>query len=259
MNGSFDRLAEQYRDLQNAPWQRLRHTVVIANLRRHLDPGHRTWLDVGGGDGALAADLAAGGVSVTLVEPESDMIAAAGVRLAAAGVLDRCRLETAAAEQVPDIVAGQVDGLSLHNVLEYTVDWAAALRSCVRAVRPDGLVSVLVSNLYGQLLGEAARGRDPRNLVARLRDRRLVVGLAGRRYHRPWIPADGIERCLAEAGVTVTGRYGVRVVNDVITANCSEPEDPEALLELELVASRDPVLWQVARHIHLIGTVRSSA
>ncbi|SCL18032.1 methyltransferase domain-containing protein [Micromonospora inyonensis] len=252
----FQGRADEYVALEEAPWQLLRHKVIVENLDRHLAPHHRSWIDVGAGDGKLAAYLAAGGRNVTLVEPATDLLASAERRLTEAGLLDRCTLVSGTVDWAALMApAADFAGLSLHNVLEYTPDWRAALALSVGPLPPGSLVSVVFSNIYGQLVAEAGRGTPARELAARLRSRSLVVGLAGSRFPRPALYSEEVEQQLAHSDVTVVGRYGVRVLSDLIGQPETEdaPPTPADLLELELAVTDDPVLHRVARHIHLVG------
>ncbi|MEU6077261.1 methyltransferase domain-containing protein [Micromonospora sp. NPDC047074] len=252
---AFDGLAAQYAALEETPWQRLRHRLVTANLGRHLSAAHRSWLDVGAGDGLLAADLAGAGRRVTLVEPAADLRDAARHRLASAGLLSRCDIVDGTTDDVGRLVAARAPhGLSLHNVLEYVPDWVPALDGCLRPLPAGCLVSVLVSNPYGQLLAAAARGADPGDLLDRLRSGALTVGLDGHRFTRPALPAEEVARRMRTAGVRVVGRYGVRVFNDVLAAAAGgRAVDPEAVFALDRVAGEDPVLSHLGRHVHLVG------
>jgi S-adenosylmethionine-dependent methyltransferase len=249
----FTGRAGDYSQLTAAPWQRLRHRIIIDTLARHLRPVHHHWLDAGGGEGTLAEHLAAQGHQVTLLEPAPDMLRAARRRLQAAGMAQRCRfVQATLAEAEPILRAEPHQGVSLHNVLEYTDDWRSSLAMCVAALPPGSLVSVVFSNIFGQLLAGAARGEDVGLLRERLETRTLTVGLAGSRFARPALLADEVEKSLAGLGVHVVGRYGVRTFND-IRAGRGGDDDFDEVLALELAVAGDPVLHQVARHIHLVG------
>ncbi|MEU9510044.1 methyltransferase domain-containing protein [Micromonospora sp. NPDC048170] len=252
---AFDGLAAQYAALEETPWQRLRHRLIIANLGRHLTAAHRSWLDVGAGDGLLAADLAGHGRRVTLVEPAADLRDAARHRLASARLLQRCDVVAGTVDDVPRLVAGQAPhGLSLHNVLEYLPDWVAALDGCLRTLPAGCLVSVVVSNSYGQLLAAAARGADPGHLLDQLRSGALTVGLDGHRFTRPALPAEEVARRMRAAGLRVVGHYGVRIFNDVLAAASGDSTvDLEAVFALDRAAGEDPVLSRLGRHVHLVG------
>ncbi|MBQ1041045.1 MULTISPECIES: methyltransferase domain-containing protein [unclassified Micromonospora] len=255
---AFDGLAAQYVALTSTPWQRLRHRLITANLDRHLTAAHRSWLDVGAGDGLLAVELATRGRRVTLVEPAADLRDVARQRLTSAGLLDSCEVVAGSVDDVPRLLTGRpTQGLSLHNVLEYLPDAERALDECLRPLPSGCLVSVVVGNPYGQLLADAARGADPVDLLDRLRAGTLTVGLDGRRFTRPPLPVEDVAGWMRAAGSHVVGRYGVRVLNDLMAAAPGgRTPDPEAVFALDRAAGDDPVLSQVARYVHLVGEKR---
>ncbi|MEV0135936.1 methyltransferase domain-containing protein [Dactylosporangium sp. NPDC050688] len=252
---AFDGLADRYTALMATPWQRLRHRLITANLDRHLTAAHRSWLDVGAGDGLLAADLAAQGRRVTLLEPAADLRAAARQRLTAAGLIERCDIVAGTVDDVPRLVARRAPlGLSLHNVLEYVPDAVGALAACLRPLPSGCLVSVVVGNPYGQLLAAAARGADPADLLDQLRSGTLTVGLDGHRFTRPALPLEELAGLMRAAGLRVLGSYGVRVLNDVLAAAPSgSGADPDAVFALDLAAGQDPVLSRTGRYLQLVG------
>ncbi|MEU7714933.1 hypothetical protein ACFXA2_05410 [Micromonospora chalcea] len=252
---AFDGLAAQYTTLVETSWQRLRHRLIVANLRRHLTDGPRRWLDAGAGDGLLAVDLAGDGHGVTLVEPAADLRDAAGRRLSRAGLLARCDIVPGTLDDVPALIGRSGPrGLSLHNVLEYVPDWGAALDGCLRAVPVGCLVSVVVSNPYGQLLAAAARGADPGDLLDRLRSGTLTVGLDGHRFSRAALPVGQVAERMEAAGLRLVGRYGVRVFHDVLAAGHGDRIlDPETVFALDDAAGRNPELAMLGRHTHLVG------
>jgi S-adenosylmethionine-dependent methyltransferase len=47
----FDAKLSAFKEMQNAPWGRLRYSVVMANLKRHLPERPLRILDAGGGNG----------------------------------------------------------------------------------------------------------------------------------------------------------------------------------------------------------------
>ena len=91
---SFDEKLAQWQDWCEAPWGRLRFTVVRETLRRQAEAlggarGGLRVLDVGGGDGRDAIALAEAGHHVTVLDPAPTWLAEARHRAARLGVSDR--------------------------------------------------------------------------------------------------------------------------------------------------------------------------
>ena len=72
----FDSSIDRWIAEGHTPWGRLRVTMTLANLRRHLGPGPLDILDAGGGNGRDSIPLAAEGHRLTI----------AGARLVSGGI-----------------------------------------------------------------------------------------------------------------------------------------------------------------------------
>lgn len=109
--------------------------VLIAALQAQ---GARRVLDLGCGDGALAATLTRAGFQVLGIDPAADAVAAARLRCPAASFLQ------AGAEALPADL-GRFDACCLVNALHHIParHMAEALLAAMDRVAPDGLVHVV--------------------------------------------------------------------------------------------------------------------
>jgi SAM-dependent methyltransferase len=160
-------------------------------MERHYSPG-RTWesltaglaalldlgdvLDVGSGDGAVAAYLAPHSTSLTCIDTNAPMVAAAGKRLAS---FSNVHARVASVEQLP-FKAASFDAVLLFHTLTYVERPREALRECARVLRPGGRLVVLslAAHEHSQVTrpyGERTPGFSPRALNAQLRDAGLAV------------------------------------------------------------------------------------
>lgn len=112
---------------------RLRYDVV----RRLLPPGRLSILEVGCGQGAVGARLAAAGHDYLGLEPDPVSYRTAATRLAAVG---RGEVRNLPAEDLGE--GGSVDLVCAFEVLEHIDNDVAALRSWISRVRPGGWVMV---------------------------------------------------------------------------------------------------------------------
>ncbi|WP_051944556.1 class I SAM-dependent methyltransferase [Streptacidiphilus rugosus] len=122
-------------------------------LERHLPPAPSRVLDIGGGPGVYAAELAAWGHDVTLLDPvplHRAQAARYGGFAVAAG--DARRLEQADASFDAALLLGPLYHLPVR------ADRLAALREARRVVRPGGVVAAAVISRHAPLLDGAARG-----------------------------------------------------------------------------------------------------
>jgi S-adenosylmethionine-dependent methyltransferase len=251
---SFDEKLEQWRAWCDAPWGRLRFTVVRETLRRQTEElgggaGGLRVLDVGGGDGRDAVPLAAAGHHVTIVDPAPGWLAEARHRSELAGVADRVRTVEGSIDDLSSVGDG-FDLVLCHFVLHYRAGDAGDVARLVDTVRPGGRVSVMAPNPDARVIMRLTR-EGPAAALAELASDvydSATFATAGRK-----VTAEEIVAELEEAGLEVVGRYAARVANDYLTDDAAK-QDPayyEALERLELaLCDREPFvrlggLWQV--------------
>jgi S-adenosylmethionine-dependent methyltransferase len=248
----FDEHLSEWRAWQAAPWGRLRYAIAAHVLDLHLrerGEGQRI-LDVGGGDGTEAVRLAAQGHRVTVVDYSERMLELARQTAQDAGVAGN--LET---------VFGEIDDLDLgtssfdvalcHFVVQYVAEPAAAVRAVVDCTRPGGLISIIAPNPASEVIAAAVRDLDFRGahelLDADTYYAKTFAASVGR------ISADDAAGFLEAAGCSILGRYGGRIVMDLISDNSLkyDPTTYAAIEELELaLCSRAPYrdlgrFWQL--------------
>lgn len=158
--------------------------TVAGQMERHYSPG-RTWeayarafvglarlgdvLDVGSGDGAIAALLAPRARSVTCVDRSRRVLAAARRRLAGRAAAHFVRAD-AGRLPFPD---RRFDQVLLLNVLNYAPDPAPLLAEAARVLRDGGglVATALAPHDHAETTepyGHRDRGLDPRALRAAL-------------------------------------------------------------------------------------------
>ncbi|GAA4026336.1 methyltransferase domain-containing protein [Allokutzneria multivorans] len=213
-------------------------------------------LDVGGGSGVWAVPLAERGCRVTVIEPSPNALATLHRRAKDAGVADlvigvQGDTETMAAlgELAP---AGGADVVLAHGVLEFVDDVQLAVAAMTEALRPGGVVSVLVANRYAAVLGRALAGRvaDARHL---LDDPNGRVGAADPLLRR--FDLDGLAELLTGGGLDVEVLQGHGVLSDLVPGAVLEatPGATEALAELELAAAARSPLRDLATRLHAVA------
>src|SRR5436305_11490962 len=157
-------------------------------------------LDCGGGSGTYAVPLAALGADVTVVDISADALATLTRRAAEAGVADRVHPVAGDVEALPDLVAADHFDLVLaHGILEAVDALGATFTAIAGAVRPGGVLSILVANPVATVVARALAG-EPAAALADLRaldDSAASAGPAG--------PAAAGRMC-ADAGFVVEAR-----------------------------------------------------
>jgi SAM-dependent methyltransferase len=223
--------------------------VILAALPRRS--GGVRVLDLGGGTGGLAVQLAGHGHEVTVVDPSPDSLAALSRRAAETATTDRIRGLQGDAAAVADLLpADSVDLVLCHSVLEVVDDPVAALRAAVQVLRPDGLLSLLVANRVAAVAARVASGRltDAEHLIADPAGRDGPHDPLARRF-----TVDDLRTTVTAAGLTVQRLSGVRIFLDAAPAALLDDAAAAALLlDLERTGSRDPVYLPLATQLHAL-------
>lgn len=223
-----DRLA-QWRAYTGTPWGRIRYAVVEEILRRQcaeLGEGLRI-LDVGGGDGMDALPLALAGHDVTILDPSESWLGEAKRRAADAGA-DLATLVGG----LDDLPEGEWDLVLCHFVLRYRPANAGDVRRLAAAVRPGGRLSVMEPNPASMVLRQLVTDGPEAALTELRADVKRAVTFD---HDVRKVPMGDLEAELASAGLRLTGRFGTRIANDLLTDNDAK-NDPayfDRLLELE--------------------------
>ncbi|MGH3624650.1 MAG: class I SAM-dependent methyltransferase [Sciscionella sp.] len=235
-------------------------------------------LDVGGGSGVWAVQLAASGCEVTVVEPSPNALAILHRRAVEADASGRITAVQGDTEALGGLVPpAEADLVLGHGVLEQVDDVPTALAALRTAAVPGGAVSVLVANLYAAILHRALAGR----LTEALRllteaDARVgaTAGAWGARHEEIWngeagnghpllpteqvlrrFDTEGLHAVLTAADLRVELLQGDGVVADLVPGAVLEsyPSAAEALAQLELLAANRPPLRDLATRLHAIA------
>lgn len=110
-------------------------------LAHHLPAGTRRLLDIGTGTGRILEVLAPRVQHAVGVDQSREMLALARANLARSGV-DNAEIRQADMYALP-FEAGSFDVVTIHHVLHYADDPAAAIAEAARVVRPGGMVLVV--------------------------------------------------------------------------------------------------------------------
>jgi S-adenosylmethionine-dependent methyltransferase len=205
-------------------------------------------LDCGGGSGRLAVPLAVAGAQVTVLDISVDALAVLRRRAAEAGVADRIVPVQADVEALAEpMTAGRFDLAIVHEVLEVVERPAVVLAAVARAVRLDGLVSILAVNPAAGVISRALAGE----LAAALAELRAIVAepeAPGR-----LAPDALLEMCRA-AGLAVETTSGVGVFSELAPGSRVEaPGGYEALAALESLAASLSPYRDIAARVHVLA------
>jgi S-adenosylmethionine-dependent methyltransferase len=206
-------------------------------------------LDCGGGSGSFAVPLAEGGAVVTVVDISPDALATLRRRAAEVGVAERIRPVQGDVEQLGDLLGGsKFDIVLAHGILQAVDDGVAALRAMAAAVRPGGLVSLLIDNPDASVIARALSG-DVTAALGELRAR-----IAADDSPRALLGIDAVLDRSRQFGLRVEAVHGVGVFTELVPVAGLEArsEQADALAELEHLASARSPYRDVASRVHVL-------
>ena len=202
-----------------------------------------TVLDCGGGSGSLAVPLAQSGARVTVVDISVDALATLRRRADEAGVADAVDARQADVEALGEAIgAARFDLVLAHGVLGSVDSVADAFAAIAGAVRPGGLLSVVVANPVAAVLARALAG-DLDGALAELGA--LDSSAAG---------PDAIEALCRRHRLVLEQAYGIGVFSDIVPGRALDvPGALEALAELESESATRASLRGIATRVHLLA------
>ena len=202
-------------------------------------------LDCGGGSGTYAVPLAVAGADVTVVDISADALAMLHRRAEEAEVGGLVHPIQGDADALTDLLGGsEFDLVLAHGILEAVDRPEIAFRGVAAAVRPGGLLSVLVVNPAATILGRALAGEP----AAALEELRKLVAVTDA------IDPAAVERLCARAGLAVVNRHGIGVFSDLVPgAALDAPGARDALAQLDIEAAGQSPFAEIAGRVHLLA------
>jgi len=202
-------------------------------------------VDLGGGTDGFAVRLAQAGHRVTVIDPSPDALAALGRRAHDAEVT--IEAQQGDLNDLADLVeAGSCDLVLCHGVLGLLPDPGTAVGTLVAALRPGGVLSLVVNQRHAAVVARAMAGH-----LAQAKT--LLDGADEAGEHR--FTADELS-ALVEPHVSSSQLQGVRVFTDLVPGTLVDLESgaSAALLELERAVAKRPEYLSLATRLHLLAT-----
>jgi S-adenosylmethionine-dependent methyltransferase len=206
------------------------------------EPGNApALLDCGGGSGTHSVPLAVSGADVTVVDVSADALATLSRRAAEAGVAHQVHPLQGDVEALPELLGGrQFDLVLAHGILEAVDDLRGTFAGITAAVRPGGLMSILVGNPAASVIARALAG-EPAVALAELRELDTRTN-----------PSD-IEQLCTDAGLLVRGRHGIGTFSDLIPGSALDaPGARDAVDSLDTEAAERAPFVDIAARVHLL-------
>jgi S-adenosylmethionine-dependent methyltransferase len=235
------------------PWQRLRQKIEISNLVRHVGQSSLKILDAGGGNGYASIPFAENGCQVIVADYSEAMLSDGQKLMSELGLEKNVSFVLTSLEDLSSVIHDRdFDAVMCHNVLQYVEDIPIVLRSILRPLKSQGLVSIVCLNRYSIAYhaaflrddlqaAKAAIGATETNTIFESVARALAV--------------DEVIEMLDEQGCIIQADYGVRCMFDYWGDNArkTEPDTLAQLEELEFALSAEYPYKLLARFFQVIA------
>lgn len=235
----------------------IRLAVLQNDLNHHLPKTSQSVLDIGAGLGQMGLYLAQQGHSCVLSDISSKMLQ--GAQANYQQQLGQKRIQ----EQIPvhfvhapyqELAAalqarrldGSFDIVLCHALLEWAADPKAAFMTALGFVRAGGILSLCFYNAVAPVYRNLLMG----NFNQLLKPKPADTGSLTPNY--PVSYTDVLSWLDACAGYTVIDTSGIRVFYDYAGQKRGGLADPEAVIAMELLYSKQFPFYLMGRYIHLV-------
>ncbi|CAJ0994412.1 tRNA 5-carboxymethoxyuridine methyltransferase [Sodalis praecaptivus] len=248
---NFDDIAEKFaRNIYGTTKGKIRQAILwqdLQGLLAQLPQRPLSILDAGGGEGRMAAQLAALGHEVVLCDLSAQMIDRAQQQAIALGVERRFRCVHGAIQDIATHLERPADLILCHAVLEWVAQPEALLQILNQCLAGDGALSLMFYNKHGLVM---------RNML--LGNMAFVAAGMPKRKKRSLMPdhpcdPDDVYRWLGKMGLRPIGKSGVRVFHDYLQNKQQQQDEFTALLAMEQRYCRQEPFISMGRYIHVMA------
>lgn len=225
---------------------KIREAVLMRDLHQHLQAKQQLQiLDVGGGQGQIALQLAALGHKVTIADISEEMLELARQNAEAAGI-DGLTYVHQPLQNLTQSLSGQYDLVLCHAVFEWLEQPQQAFAILSNFCKQDGAISLMFYNAVGQMYSNLCYGNF--DYIDAGFKAKKVVKLNPQSAIEPdnvWAWAQGL-------GLRREILSGVRCFHDNMRDISHWQTKLESIIEKELVYSRKVPYLYMARYIHAL-------
>ena len=252
-NQTFDSHLETWKREQAMPWQRVRRKVEISNLFRHVGQSGLKILDAGGGNGYVSIPFAQNGCQVVVADYSEAMLTDGQELMSELGLDNSVSFVLTRLENLSSVVPDRdFDVVLCHNVLQYVESIPVVLRSILRPLKSQGIVSIICLNRYSIAYHQAFLRDDFQAAKAAIgtRHTNTIFGSTAQ-----GLAVDEIVAMLEGQGCIVQADYGLRCMFDYWGDNerKTEPDTLAQLEELEFALSAEYPYKLLARFFQVIA------
>lgn len=252
-NQAFDLHMETWKCEEGMPWQQVRRKVEFSNLLRHVGQSGLKVLDAGGGNGYASMPFAKNGCQVVIADYSKAMLADGERRASELGLNKRVTFVETRLEDLSSAIRDQDFDLVLcNNVLQYVENIPVVLRSILRPLKSQGVVSIICVNRYSIAYHQAFLRGD-------LQAAKVAIGATEINTMFESVAhalaVDEVKTMLEEATCIIQADYGLRCMIDYWGDNerKTEPKTLAQLEELEFALTGEYPYKLLARFFQVIA------
>lgn len=255
---NFDDLAARFqRNVYGGLKGRIRLAVLQRDFARHWNhapfvprnPDQRPLkiLDAGGGQGHFSMQFSQAGHDLLLCDISERMLELAKEQAAEAGVADAVSFLHCPIQSLSTQVGLHAFDLVLcHAVLEWVVDPRQLLTTLASLVKPGGYLSITFYNVHAMAYKNLLRGN-----FSKVKEHDYG-GFRGSLTPINPLRPETVHGWLAELPLRTVCTSGIRVFHDNILDKSVREQDPEQILEMELMLSTQDPYRALGRYQHVL-------
>jgi S-adenosylmethionine-dependent methyltransferase len=252
-NQAFDQHIETWKREEAMPWQQVRRKVELSNLFHHVGQSGLKVLDAGGGNGYASIPFAKNGCQVVIADYSQAMITDGQKLMSELGLDKHVTFVEARLEDLSSVIRDQDFDLVLcNNVLQYIENIPVVLRSILRPLKPQGLLSIVCLNRYSIAYHQAFLRSDLQAAKAAIGATETATMFESMAHA---LGVDEIVTLLEAENCTLQADYGLRCMIDYWGDNerKTEPKTLAQLEELEFALSGEYPYKLLARFFQVIA------
>jgi len=225
---------------------KIREAVLMRDLTELLaNKDTLSILDIGGGQGQIALQLAQLGHKVTITDISSEMLSIAKEQVERVNI-EGVRLIHCPLQQLDEHLDEKFDLVLCHAVFEWLDDPKSALETLKYFCKKDGTISLMFYNHVGQTLSNLIYGNFD-YIKAGMKAKKVV-----KLNPQSSINPDALFAWCNSLNLKVFSKTGVRCFHDYIRDISKWESDFEQILEMELEYSKLEPYANIARYMHLL-------
>lgn len=247
---NFDDITHRFkRNIYDSPKGIIRLEIVYEDMINNIPEISEkplNILDAGAGMGHMALKLAELDHHLTLCDISAEMLDFARQRFERHKRLSQATFIQSAAQELDQTVKQQFDLVLFHAVLEWVQQPQQILNILNSHIKPGGYLSLMFYNINSIIFYNLIKGNFKKVQSGEFK------GHPGGLTPTNPINPDDVETWLAEIGMQVVARSGVRVIYDYMPRHVRDQRSIDDLLLMEKSYARQQPFQSMGRYLHFV-------